>query len=108
MDVDILWKIICLQIFLITPRNTAWCLLKGSTYLHKPSAFSCLFVEAYMTFLWTPGIKGLIHFLRTDGAKKYGLSFSPFSCKGKMFYENPATNDFADVLVSRYNHIKNF
>ena len=41
-----------------SPFNTR-CPLKGHTYLSKPAAFICKFVWVYMSFLWTPGDKGL-------------------------------------------------
>ena len=34
--------------------------MKGHTYLNKPEAESCQFVEVFKTFKWTLGTKGQI------------------------------------------------
>ena len=41
---------------------SAWCLLKGHTYLKKLVTFSSRFVKVCLTFQWTPGTKELMCF----------------------------------------------
>ena len=46
----------------IVSLNTlsAWCPLKGHTYLlNKAATESCKFVQVCMTFYWTPDVKGI-------------------------------------------------
>ena len=57
---------------------SAWCQLKGQTYLNKPVAFRCRFVYVFVTFQWTPGVKGMAAFSRVSiTLLKFLLSFPP-------------------------------